>query len=136
MYAIRSYYAKLALDSTLNYQNHALSTNTYANGLSLLIPNALATHSKFVILGFGSNDLATGRTWAQVLSDLDAIKILFDASSSEKFRITSYNVCYTKLLRFDCFHSPRAGILPACYPGCILRHCRKLYWLSCCNKKW
>jgi len=81
------YWTKLALDSTLNYQNHALSTNTYANGLSLLIPNALATHSKFVILGFGSNDLATGRTWAQVLSDLDAIKILFDASSSEKLLI-------------------------------------------------
>jgi len=72
----------------LQYQNHALSTNTYAWGLSTGVPASLAVHPKYVIVGFGLNDIDQNRTWSQVESDLNAIKALFDASISENLLIS------------------------------------------------
>lgn len=69
---------------TLRYQNHALSTNTFAWGLSTGVPAALAVHPKVLIVGFGLNDITEGRTWEAIEADLDAIKVLFDASTAEK----------------------------------------------------
>lgn len=62
------------------YQNHGKGNQTFAWVLSTGIISALATNAKYILIHCGVNDVGTGRTWAQVESDLDAIKLLVDAA--------------------------------------------------------
>jgi hypothetical protein len=72
----------LTQDRILPYQNHAKGAQTFAWVLSTGIISALATGAKYIWVHCGVNDIQTGRTWAAVLSDLDAIKVLFDAANT------------------------------------------------------
>ncbi len=72
----------LAPDAFLPYQNHCDGAQTFAWVLSTGVVSALATGAKYIWIGAGVNDVQTGRTWAAVLSDLNAIKVLFDAANT------------------------------------------------------
>jgi lysophospholipase L1-like esterase len=60
--------------SLLQYQNHAMSGQTFAWVASTGIVSAVATKAKAVVIHCGSNDVLTGRAWAAVEADLNTIK--------------------------------------------------------------
>lgn len=64
------------IKSNLRAANCAKAGKTFTWVLSTGIPSAIAANPYKILIHCGINDLNTGRTWAQVESDLDAIKAL------------------------------------------------------------
>ncbi|MDD5102984.1 MAG: SGNH/GDSL hydrolase family protein [Candidatus Peribacteraceae bacterium] len=54
----------------------ALGDTTFAWALSTGVPCAIASGARTIIIHAGVNDINTGRTWADVLADLNSIKAL------------------------------------------------------------
>lgn len=64
------------------YQNFGMGGQTYAFCETNAVPDALATGAEVILILAGVNDINNSRTWADVLANLDAIKVLFDASTT------------------------------------------------------
>lgn len=60
--------------SVLKYQNLGLGSQTFAYLASTSIPAAHALKPSTIIVHCGTNDVLTGRTWANVEANLDTIK--------------------------------------------------------------
>lgn len=66
--------------AALEYQNHALGSQTFAWVASTGAPSAVATSAKAIIVHCGVNDVALARTWAAVEANLNTIKALLNAN--------------------------------------------------------
>lgn len=60
----------------LQYQNQALGGQSWAWGVSAGIPACVALDPKVITVAFGLVDLMTGRTWDQVVADMDSVRVL------------------------------------------------------------
>ena len=64
------------------YQNHGNGGETWAWVLSTGFVSAEATKAKVILVHCGVNDVNAGRTWEQVVADINAVKVLFAASTT------------------------------------------------------
>jgi len=69
-------------DEGFEWQNFGKGSEDYSEILVTGYPAALASGAKVILVHCGINDIAGARTWAAVEADLDAIKVLFDASAT------------------------------------------------------
>lgn len=66
----------------MQYQNQAKGSQGWSWGLSTGVPACIESGSKIIYIAFGINDIAAGRTWANVLADMDAIRVLVPIDTS------------------------------------------------------
>ena len=97
MYAIRSYYVNKSnklLEGKLTDVKRQFRSNTFQVGI--------LTHDIEGLMYQLTQKFTVGQTDFKSLdNDLKLEVQLGDRKSNELFRITSYNVCYTKLLRYQ-----------------------------------
>ena len=100
MYAIRSYYGYVSVQKLEDYSKLVESFLSYKDEFGKIGVDAIAGYSYQYFFNEGLRNTASG-----FLSDefkwysLQAASTLESATSYAESRITSYNVCYTKLLR-------------------------------------
>lgn len=67
--------------------NFSRGSQTFAWGVSTGVPLSLQMNPHTLVLGFGVNDVAGGRTWAAVEADLDSIRTLADTAGTPNLMV-------------------------------------------------